>query len=49
MRLLGNIIWFTFGGVFIALEYFVASFLLCLTIVGIPFGIQTFKLGLLVL
>jgi uncharacterized membrane protein YccF (DUF307 family) len=49
MRLLGNIIWFTFGGVFIALEYFVASFLLCLTIVGIPFGIQTFKLGLLAL
>ena len=49
MRFLGNIIWFIFGGVFIALEYFVASFLLCLTIVGIPFGIQTFKLGLLAL
>jgi uncharacterized membrane protein YccF (DUF307 family) len=49
MIFLGNIVWFIFGGVFIALEYFLASFLLCLTIVGIPFGIQTFKLGLLAL
>lgn len=49
MRLLGNIIWFVFGGVFIAIEYFIASFLLCITIIGIPFGIQTFKLGLLAL
>ena len=49
MKLLGNIIWFVFGGVFIAIEYFIASFLLCITIIGIPFGIQTFKLGLLAL
>ncbi len=49
MKLLGNIIWLLFGGIFIAIEYFVASFLLIITIVGIPFGIQTFKLGLLAL
>jgi len=49
MKFLGNIIWFVFGGVFIALEYFISSFLLCITIIGIPFGIQTFKLGLLAL
>ena len=49
MRTLGNIIWFLFGGVFIALEYFVASLALMVTIIGIPFGIQTFKLGLLAL
>lgn len=49
MKLLGNLIWFVFGGVFVAIEYFIASFLLCITIVGIPFGIQTFKLGLLAL
>ena len=49
MKLLGNIIWFVFSGVLIAIEYFIASFLLCITIVGIPFGIQTFKLGLLAL
>ncbi len=45
MRIFGNIIWFVFGGVLIAIEYFIASFLLIITIVGIPFGIQTFKLG----
>lgn len=45
MRLLGNIIWFVFGGVEIALEYFIAGLALCVTIVGIPFGLQAFKLG----
>lgn len=49
MRFIGNIIWVLFGGLFIALEYFVASFALIITIIGIPFGIQTFKLGLLAL
>ncbi|MDC0584103.1 YccF domain-containing protein [Bacteroidales bacterium] len=49
MRLLGNILWLIFGGIAIAIEYFVASLLLCVTIVGIPFGIQTLKLGMLAL
>lgn len=49
MKLLGNIIWIIFGGLFIALEYFAASLVLIVTIIGIPFGIQTFKLGLLAL
>ena len=49
MKLIGNIIWFVFGGLFIALEYFVSSLLLMVTIVGIPFGIQTLKLGLVAL
>ncbi|MBQ7823818.1 MAG: YccF domain-containing protein [Bacteroidaceae bacterium] len=49
MQTFGNIIWFIFGGVLIALEYFVGGFLLCLTIIGIPFGIQVFKLGVLAL
>ena len=49
MKLIGNIIWFVFGGVFIAFEYIIASLLLCITIVGIPFGLQTFKLGVLAL
>ena len=47
MRILGNIIWLVFGGIFVALEYFVGGLLLCLTIIGIPFGIQVFKLGIL--
>ncbi len=47
MRFIGNIIWLVFGGLAIALEYFVASFLLIITIIGIPFGLQTMKLGML--
>jgi uncharacterized membrane protein YccF (DUF307 family) len=49
VNLLGNIIWIIFGGLAIALEYVVAGFLLCLTIIGIPFGLQSFKLGMLAL
>lgn len=45
MRTLGNIIWFVFGGVLIAIEYLIASFLLMVTIVGIPFGLQTLKMA----
>lgn len=49
MNTLGNIIWLIFGGFFTALGYFVGGFLLCLTIIGIPFGLQCFKLGVLML
>ena len=49
MKILGNIIWLLFGGIIIAIEYFISSFLLIITIVGIPFGVQTMKLGLLAL
>ena len=45
MRTVGNIIWLVFGGILIALEYLVSSLLLIITIVGIPFGIQTLKLA----
>lgn len=45
MRTLGNIIWVLFGGFLIALEYVVSSILLMITIVGIPFGLQTLKLA----
>ena len=47
MRTIGNIIWFIFGGFMISIEYFVASAALLITIIGIPFGMQTIKLGLL--
>lgn len=46
MRILGNILWFVFGGVFIGLGHILGGIGLCLTVVGIPFGIQAFKLGL---
>ena len=49
MTTLGNIIWIVFGGFFIAIEYVLASFTLMITIVGIPFGLQTLKLAELAL
>lgn len=49
MKILGNIIWLVFGGILIALEYFITSIGLFITIVGIPFGLQTIKLGILAL
>ena len=49
MKTIANIIWFLFGGLFIAIEYFIASILLFITIIGIPFGMQTLKLAMLAL
>ena len=49
MRILGNILWLIFGGIITAIEYFVSSIILMVTIIGIPFGIQTLKLGILAL
>lgn len=45
MNTLGNIIWLLFGGFISALGYVIGGLALCLTIVGIPFGIQCFKLA----
>ena len=47
MKTLGNIIWIVFGGLHIALEYFIAGLILMITIIGIPFGLQSLKLGML--
>lgn len=47
MRTIGNIIWMVFAGIWLAFGYAVGGALLCLTIVGIPFGIQAFKLAAL--
>lgn len=49
MKILGNLIWLLFGGFAIFIEYILAGLALCVTIVGIPFGIQSFKLGVLAL
>lgn len=45
MKIIGNIIWVIFGGLFMALGYVISGLLLCITIIGIPFGIQIFKLA----
>lgn len=47
MSVLGNIIWLVFGGIFTFIHYVIAGITMCLTIIGIPFGIQIFKLSLL--
>lgn len=45
MSLLGNIIWLIFGGLLTGLGYIIGGLLLCITIIGIPFGLQAIKLG----
>jgi uncharacterized membrane protein YccF (DUF307 family) len=47
VSLLLNILWFVFGGFIVSLAYILGGLLLCFTIIGIPFGIQCFKLSLL--
>ncbi|WP_029322041.1 YccF domain-containing protein [Butyrivibrio sp. AE3004] len=44
-----NVIWFVCGGFELALGHFIAGVILCITIVGIPFGKQFFKLASLAL
>ena len=45
MSFLGNLIWLIFGGFFVAVGYILGGLALCITIIGIPFGIQSIKLG----
>ncbi|MGB8491087.1 MAG: YccF domain-containing protein [Bacteroidales bacterium] len=45
MKFIGNIIWLVFGGILIAIEYFIGSIILMVTIIGIPFGLQTLKMA----
>ena len=46
MNLLGNIIWLILGGLLTSVIYVLAGLVLCVTIVGIPFGYQLIKIGL---
>ena len=47
MKFLGNILWLVLGGLIVSLYYFIVGVLFCITIIGIPFGIQHFKMALL--
>ena len=49
MNIIGNIIWIVFGGLIGALLWLIAGLLLCITIIGIPFGVQCFKIAGLVI
>lgn len=45
LGLLGNIVWFILAGIWLALGHIIWGIANCLTIIGIPFGIQHFKLA----
>jgi len=49
MNLFGNIIWLLLGGLAAAIGYIVGGFVLCISIIGIPWGLQCFKLAAVVL
>jgi uncharacterized membrane protein YccF (DUF307 family) len=50
MSAIGNILWIVLGGgIFLFFEYLLAGLVLCVTIIGIPFGVQCIKLSLLAL
>ncbi len=45
MSLIGNIIWVVFGGLVMAAAYFILAIAYCVTIIGIPVGVQLFKMA----
>ena len=49
MNFIGNMIWLVFGGLFAALGYLFGGLILCITVIGIPWGLQCFKIAGLVL
>jgi uncharacterized membrane protein YccF (DUF307 family) len=49
MSFLGNAVWLIFGGILAALIYIIGGVIICMTIVGIPFGLQCIKLGIAML
>ena len=49
MSIFMNILWLLLGGIFTAVEYIASSLGMMVTIIGIPFGLQTLKLSLLAL
>lgn len=45
MSTIGNILWIILGGALVAIYYFLAGIVFCITIIGIPFGLQLFKMA----
>jgi uncharacterized membrane protein YccF (DUF307 family) len=46
MRLILNVIWLIFGGLWLALGYFLAGLICFVLIITIPFGFAAFRIGL---
>jgi uncharacterized membrane protein YccF (DUF307 family) len=49
LGMLGNILWFIFAGVWLAIGHVATALVLFLSIIGIPFGVQHLKLAVLAL
>jgi uncharacterized membrane protein YccF (DUF307 family) len=49
LRLIGNVLWLLIAGWSMFLAYLVAGLLLCITIIGIPFGVASFRLAFFVI
>jgi len=45
MKTIGNLLWLVIAGFWLAVGYVLGGLILCITIIGIPFGIQAFKLA----
>ncbi len=45
LHVIGNILWFVLAGLWMAIAYVIAGLIQFVTIIGIPFGIQSFKLA----
>ena len=49
MKRLANVLWLIFGGLLLSFCWAIVGFILCITIVGIPFGMQCFKFASLMI
>jgi len=45
MNFIGNIVWLVFGGLIASILWLLSGLLLCITIIGLPFGVQCFKIA----
>ena len=45
MALIGNILWFLFGGLWLGLSWIVIGLVFCCTIIGIPYGVASFRIA----
>jgi uncharacterized membrane protein YccF (DUF307 family) len=45
VKTIANILWFILSGLWLGIAYVLAGLLACITLIGIPFGIQSFKLA----
>src|SRR5665648_386380 len=45
MNFIGNIIWLLLGGIIACIVWLIAGLILCITVIGLPFGIQCFKIA----